>query len=318
MANTKKRSAKSEFWEAHVLAWKRGKLTQSEYCIQNKLSESSFSKWKAKLLPNLRGARKTRKPKNKYYKHSKLSNAQVETLFAAFLCDIPVKDIAKKLAISEASAYKYYDLIRLDLIDGALNYPQLFFGAGMLLTLGAPPDVDKLAKRFRHTNPSIKGRENLIYHAIGNVLVCHSLRKWSIAETYYFWFQGLRMYFLKHYSENHGLVEEDWNFELAIQMQNEVSIMKLTVTAWLDWIRGGDKAAQFSSDVWEAIRDQHDYHTDAQYWFSTMLQDLKWVVERKQSSKRNTYWDFFKPNKADFLEVNERIHKYLQNKENTT
>lgn len=312
MANLRKNSAKSEFWKKHVQEWKKGRLIQSEYCIKNKISEPAFSKWKTKLFPKQIGTRRLKQLKNKYYKNSKLSNQQIENLFVGFLCDVPAKVAAKGSDISEATAYKYYNKIRYDLVNGALNYPLLFFGSGMLLILGAPPDVHELARKFKPISPSIKGREKHIYYALCNVLICHSFRKWTVSEIYYFWFQGLRAYFLKHYAKSHGLNESDWNMAMAVQMQNKISIAKMTVTIWLDWIKEGGNTTPFSEDVWEAIRYQHDYHADAKSWIKPMLHDLKWVVERNNNLKRSTYWDFFKPSKSGILEVNRRIHEYLE------
>ena len=155
----------------------------------------------------------------------------------------------------------------------------------MLLILGAPPDIHKLSRRFRTTNPSIKGRSKKLYYTLCNVLISHSFRKWTVDETYYFWFQGLRLYFLNHYAESEGLSEDDWNMGMAVQMQNTVSIVKMTITTWLDWIKNGGKNTPFSKEVWEAMRDQHEYHADAKSWLKPMLHDLKWVVERNRKLK---------------------------------
>lgn len=313
MANLGK---KSEFWEMHVQAWKKGTDTQSEYCIKNKISQSAFSKWKNKLLPNDAKAHRVKQYKNKYFKNSKLSNGQIEGLFAAFLCDVPAKVAGNKLGISDASAYKYYDKIRNDFIEGALNYPHLFFGSGMLMILGAPPDVHKLTRRFKPINPSTKGREKLLYYALCNVLICHSFRKWTVSETYYFWFQGLRLYFLNHYAEDHGLSEDDWDMGMAVKMQNKVSLIKMTISTWMDWIKDGGGRTPFSKDVWDAMRHQHEYHADGEAWLKSMLHDLKWVVERNNNLRRSTYWDFFKPSSAGIFEVNDRIHDYLKGLDN--
>lgn len=46
MANKKNREI---FWSNHVELWKTSKLTQVEYCRQNKVDEQLFSKWKIRL-----------------------------------------------------------------------------------------------------------------------------------------------------------------------------------------------------------------------------------------------------------------------------
>ena len=48
-----KKTAKHLFWEEHIRSWKKGNLSQAQYCAKYKLSKSAFSKWKTKLHPEI-------------------------------------------------------------------------------------------------------------------------------------------------------------------------------------------------------------------------------------------------------------------------
>jgi len=52
--NPRHRYLKKEvFWQHHIDSWSKTALTQSQYCRENHLAQSDFSKWKKKLRPNI-------------------------------------------------------------------------------------------------------------------------------------------------------------------------------------------------------------------------------------------------------------------------
>jgi hypothetical protein len=49
MANIKKKTSRTPYWQKHISQWSESGLTQAEYCRRNKLSAAAFNWWKRHL-----------------------------------------------------------------------------------------------------------------------------------------------------------------------------------------------------------------------------------------------------------------------------
>lgn len=99
MNEPKSHAVQAEFWKVHIDRWmdKACRLTQSEYCLQQDLSESAFSKWKHRLYPKLRRSKTPTKTAIKWEDTIKYWDGKKET--QAYYCYIQ--------QISEASFSKW-------------------------------------------------------------------------------------------------------------------------------------------------------------------------------------------------------------------
>ncbi len=298
----------AQYWESCIKSWQKGSMSQAEYCNLYRLSESDFSKWKNKLYPELKGHRKRTKQKNRYFESSKLSNEQVEILIRGFLSDKSASELSSRANISIKSCYKYLDHIGWYFGKGATEYPQLFFGAGMLLFFGPPPHIHKYLKENYGGNKKKIGKRKLS-RIIKETIIYHSHYKMSVAESWYFYFYGWLFYYQKVYSKEHGLDPHGWNLHHQKFMQAERSVGQAINELWAHYFTH-DMEEIITKVTWDAIYHDHVCDNSRKYK-NSMFRDLKWVILNHDPLRRNTYWDDFKPSSEELRMVQEKIDGYF-------
>lgn len=324
----KKPHKTSEYWAGHIKAWKRGKMTQAQYCAANGLSKSAFSKWKNKLYPKLKGARKQYKTKSKYYKYTKLSDPQVESLLRSFLRGSPVEAAARKTSISKETVYKFYNDFRLAIVDGALAYPHLFFGAGMLLLLGPPANLDWIRNLvssyfpgFRPTgmfgkirsrtkdNPADTSNLKANIQVLTLVLFWHSFHKWSEEEIFVFRKWGYMLFFQYIYAPEHNLKPNVWSDEIQMKLYREFGGTVVARALWDYWATKRNYDPFLPANSWTLLHSDREFRTplNNKVWFNQMFADFKWLLKKhrigEKRTPRSTYWDEYSPSTKATLEV---------------
>ena len=305
MHNAKKDISKIKFWKNHIDLWCSSSFTQSLYCHKNGLSESVFSKWKKRLHPNLRKNRRY-KLKSKYYKFTKLSDRKLEALMSFFVIGASVKKTAETFKVSEKTIYRMNEYFRAAMLDGALNHPQLFFGAGMLVLFGPPNDIKSCLDIVRYIFPNMVGREwnieiekNIIRNKIRIVqqmLVYYTLFEWTEAETYLFRQLGFKVFYRLMYAKKNNLDESIWSYELYSRLSNEISAPGVARANWEYWAARKNIKSLLLADEWKAIihRDRNITNIDKK-WSHRMLYDLKWILQKQKIKDtrqiRSNYWD---------------------------
>ena len=314
-----KHSNTDQFWKGHIAAWKVGKLSQADYCALHNLSKSSFSKWKSKLHPKLKGARKRYVVKSRYYKFAKLPDEKIELLMRWFLRGIPVKKSAQYFGVSRDSAYKFYNDFRLAVIDGALLYPQLFFGVGPVLTLGPVSDMNYVLRYIGTVFPDVRNREykyskeTILRSKIQifyKTLLFNTFFKWDEGEVFLFRNMGFQIFYAFVYSAHHNLDSQDWNEQRLLQLANEFQLTHIARFNWEHWAEMREGVSFLPENNWKAIYKDREMRLPDDMWLKTMLGDLKWVMRKHKKhdtrNPRSSYWDEFYPNQS-------AIQKALQN-----
>lgn len=306
LKRSKHATRKSGFWEKDVKAWHESNVSQAEYCNLNALSQSAFSKWKKQLHPKL-GRYKERKPKNTYLKFAKITEEQTDILIRGFLSDTPTQDLAAKANISVKTCYKYLRILRKNLIIGAVNYPPLFNGAGMLLFFGPPPHIHKrLVEKYRGKNKKPSKRE--LSNLMKEVLIDHSRYDWTIAETWFFYSYGWAFFYRDIYSKIHGLEGETMTKHHRKFMHAEFTVGQAVTQLWQLYV-ANDMQVFLTEDTWKAIYFGHSQDMSRKHQ-RNLIHDLKWVLSNHDPLRRNTYWDTYKPEQSELDTVKEKLDRY--------
>lgn len=312
-------------------------MTQAQYCAAHGLSKSAFSKWKNKLYPKLKGARKQYKTKSKYYKYTKLSDQQVESLLRSFLRGSPVEVAARKTSISKETVYKFYNDFRLAIVDGALAYPHLFFGAGMLLLLGPPANLDWIKNLvssyfpgFRPTGMfgKIRSRTKANQDDTSNlkaniqvltlVLFWHSFHTWRQEEIFLFRRWGYQLFYHHIYAPAKNLDPLEWSDDRHRQLYGEVHASTAARAIWDFWATKHEYEPLLTKEVWTVIHSDREFRTpiNNKAWFDRMYGDFKWLLKvhriGESAAVRNAYWDEFYPTTQETLDAEQAFQKRFE------
>jgi len=317
-----KNSDKDQFWKDHIATWKAGKLSQADYCKQNNLSKSSFSKWKRKFYPKLKGARKHHVVKSRYYKFAKLPDDKIELLMQWFLIGIGAKKSSQYLGVSRDSVYKFYNDFRLAVIDGALLYPQLFFGVGPILTLGPISDMQYVFNYAKTVFPELRKREYRIskkgivrskIQVVYQLLIFNTLFKWTEGEVFLFRNMGFQFFYAFVYSAHHKLDGSDWNEQRLKQLANEFQLTTVARFNWEHWAGAREMVSFLPENNWIAIYKNRETRVPDSTWMKTMFHDLKWVLRkhkrRDTRNPRSNYWDEFYPTSSTLQNALEKLNE---------
>jgi len=296
MARSMPHNKKERFWRSHIRAWFKSSLSQSLYCTKHGLSQSAFSKWKLKLYPDWKHRNKTYKPKNKYGKHTKLSEAQFETLANHFVWGNTPILTKEQTGLSTKTIYKYFSYFRSCFFIGAFYYPQLFSGAGSVLLLGPSTHHAGIVRHALRKHRGFKSRATKADYYLFRNLYEFCQFHWKEAETYLFMELGSYLYFLHTHAPQHGLDPSIWTLEIRGQMLKGLSVQAMAQKNWETSMRL-KKPFLISKEEWQAIMHERAM-IPVRPWHKAILRDLLWVAKNHPMGvpiavhKRNPYWDF--------------------------
>lgn len=304
-------SSKTKFWEEHIKAWPKSGVSQADYCLKHKISVTAFSKWKLRFYPSWKHKNKIYKPKSKYYKFTKLSDETIEKLMLYFIVGISAKNSAEYSGISVKSVYNYYNDFRLALIDGALLYPQLFFGVGMILTLGPPHSpwkaINHIGRVFsnlkaRSFQSTEKGKLRSKIQIVYLMLLYNSLYQWEEGEIFLSRQTGYEIFYRFIYSKHYQLDSNNWNEEIYLKLLREVTATTVARSNWDYWANKQNHVSVMSEKQWAAIyQNRKNRAISEEGWINPMLHDLKWVMQKHrrkaQQAKLSNYWSEYIPDR---------------------
>lgn len=309
LRRSKQPNRKAKSWEYNIKQWHKVSKTQADYCNLYAISQSTFSKWKNKLHPELKGCREKKKQKNQYVKFAKISSDQVELLIRGFLADTPVTELSHQANVSLRTCYKYLDRIGWYFAKGATEYPALFNGAGMLLFFGPPPHIHQhLLEKYKGKKKKIGKRK--ISKIVKEIIIYHSHYDWSVAEAWFFYVHGWWLFYKEIYSKIHGLEGKPLTDRHRKFMQTEYSVGQVVNRLWEHYFVN-DMEELLTKETWDAVYYEHSFDSSAKYK-QAMFHDLKWIMLNHDPLKRNTYWDSFKPTTQEFNSVRAKIDRYFE------
>lgn len=310
-----------EVWRAHIENWKRSGQTQADYCGLNGLSTASFSKWKKKLNPKLSASNKTYKPKNRYSKNTKLNDAQYEALVDAFFTQNSLHETSAALGISIKTIRRIYEELKTETIDGALQYPHLFCGAGTLLLLCPPPDVTERMVQYRHDFPNQnytyrdehtrEGRLRNNIEFVYRLLISYTGYQWTLAETFVFRELGLKLFYDNSFFPLETKPEQ-WSIELYYQLASDINLITALRANMDIWATEDEMQSPFSDVWWRRVFQNRTRVEFNHKWAAQMAHDLKWCLNHARARgvkrQRNKYWDEYAPSEGDVQDVKRSFH----------
>ena len=334
MKGQKKLVTKEQNWDLHIKAWQKSKLTQARYCQEHGLSQSDFSKWKKKLHPKLKAARPAYKTKSKYYKFTKVADKEIEFVMRCFLNGNPARIASERTGLNQNTIYKIYNDFRLAIIDGALNYPHLFYGGGMVLLLGPPANLDwiksmmnryfpgfkattsqgKIRSRSKSANKDISTLKTNI-QIITLVLFWHSFHEWSEEEIFVFRKWGYMLFYQYIYAPEHNLKPNEWSDDIHRKLYGEYSGTVVARGLWDYWALVRNYEPFLPADTWTMLFSDRKFRTplDNKVWFDRMFSDFKWLLKKHRigddKTYRSTYWDEYYPPTEATLEVEQKLNE---------
>lgn len=297
------------FWQQHIKNWQKSGQTQSDYCGLNKLSASSFSKWKAKLYPKAKAKPKRYQPKSQYSKNTKLSDQDFEALIDAFFAGEALRETSQQTGISTKTISKTYEELQTATIEAALHYPHLFFGAGTLLLLCPPPDVTERmeayqenfsnrAYRYRDESTDAGRFRNNIEFSY-RLLINYCAYSWTMAETLVFREVGLELYYHFTLATEQNIDPKAWSSDLYLALAKEVNLLVAYQGNMNHWATERGMVSFFAEDFWARIFSERAQQPYDNKWCDQMAHDLKWTLKHRilggVAKQRNTYWDEFVP-----------------------
>ena len=334
-------SAKEELWKKRIGEWRKTNLSQAAYCKLNNISISAFSKWKKRLHPKLGAHRIAYQAKSKYYKNSKVSDQKIEALIQCFFLGFSAKVASNRTGINQNTIYKYYNDFRLAFIDGAMTHPQLFSGAGMLLLLGPPHNLEwvktfigehypahkctnskgEIHSRKKNEKDSLKAvqlKQNI--QVISATLVYFCKFKWSMEEVFLYRQLGFQLFYRFVYAPYTKKDPNLWSDELMVELFGKVSNTQVARSNWDYWAMHTSKDnGLIDIRWWLVITKERDFLTPEiqKNWVQRMTADLCWILKQNKIGDpvriRNTYWDeFFPDNSSVIEEKNKLIEKFQE------
>ena len=332
MKRQKNPSAKAQIWDCHIKTWRKSKLTQARYCQEHGLSPSDFSKWKKKLHPALKAVRPAYKTKSKYYKFTKVPDMDIELIMSCFLKGKTARFASEKSGVNLNTIYKFYNDFRLAIIDGALNYPHLFFGGGMVLLLGPPANLDWVKSMMNRYFPGFKptmtsgqirsrtkGATNDVSTLKSNVqlltlvLFWHSFHDWSEEEIFVFRKWGYMLFYQYIYAPEHNLKPNVWSDEIHVKLYREFGGTVVARALWDYWAVKRNHESFLPADSWTMLFSDREFRTplNNKAWFDRMYSDFKWHLKKhrigEKRNPRSAYWDEYYPSTKATIEVEKML-----------
>lgn len=312
-------------WRQHIENWRKSSQSQADYCGLNNLSASNFSKWKSKLYPKLKGKTKRYQPKSQYSKNTKLSDQEFGTLIHSFFAGDPLRETTQKTGISTKTISKTYEELQAATVEGALQYPHLFCGAGTLLLLCPPPDVEERMlkyqddfphRTYRYRDESTEaGRLRNNIEFVYRLLVNYTSYAWSMAETLVFREIGLELYYHFILAPEQNIEPESWSSELYLQLAKDVNLLIALHGNMNHWAMQRGMNSFFAEDFWARVFEGRTPHSYDEKWCSQMAHDLKWTLRHKilggTAKQRNTYWDEFAPTVEEIDSVKRNLKTHI-------
>lgn len=313
------KSEKAAFWHQHIHTWKNSGLSQAEYCSVNNLSTSNFSKWKKKIAPTAKP--KHYRPKSKYSKYTKLTDAEFELLMLSFFEGEEIQATEERTGISAKTISNLYRDLQDQVVSNALIYPHLFFHAGTLLLLGPPPDsqkrLDFYKEEFEHRKNQVRSNEDPKGQLRNNIelsfrlLVNYMSYEWSLAECFVFREVGMQLYYAFIYAEEHGTDPIAWDVSLYKKLVIETNLVNVFVANINYWATVRNGTSYFEEENWDSIfRDRNRRKID-KAWAQSLAHDLQWALKHSpmkgKKKRRNAYWDEFRPDDTAIEEVKAKL-----------
>lgn len=336
MTGEKSAPPTADFWEKHIRAWQQSQLTQRQYCSEQKISATAFSKWKKKLHPNLKAGKKKYKTRSKYYKFTKVSDSDIELLMQCFLQGKAARTAAEASGINQNSVYKFYNDFRMAIVDGALLYPHLFYGAGMLLLLGPPPDLRRIRELFRvhfpgytptsktglvrsRTHQDAKDSPNMKTNiqVLTLVLFYNAFHVWQEEEIFVFRKWGYVLFYHYIYAPEYGLNLNAWNYEIHVKLLKEYHATTVARALWDYWANVRKHESYIKAEVWSVLYSDREVRLPSRdkEWLERMFGDFKWLLKKHRIGDkkmlRSNYWDEYAPPRKDCLETEQKLNDQL-------
>ncbi|WP_344799451.1 IS66 family insertion sequence element accessory protein TnpA [Litoribacillus peritrichatus] len=308
-------SKTEKYWRFEVDNWikdarrsKKDRLSfssQSYYCLTAACSESSFSRWKNKFYPELKNKRQKRN-ENFDMRLNRLSKKSFKALVSGFVDQESPKQIALNMGISLKTCYKYLKIVESKFVLGAIEYPALFNGAGILLFFGPPPNIhESLLENYkkRGRKPSKKTFSKILKNSI----LYNSLYDWTSDEIWFFYMHGWMLFFERIYKKENG-VEGGFSEKHRRYIRAENHESDLIGKLWDDYIQSGFDEL-LTVETWHATYHTHK-HKNLELHRRQMIFDLSWVLKNQHPIKRSIYWDenFPKPCENVMTVVSDRIN----------
>jgi len=303
------KNKKPVFWEREINHWLKTNHSQADYCTQLDESEAAFSRWKTRFHPDLKYRRNRTKQKNRYLKYSKISNDKTDILINCFIHRQSAKDAAGLAKISVKTANRYYRMLKIKFVTAASDYPELFYGAGMLLLLGPPPYVLVSLKKKCDSRNEKTVRQELGECAF-EMIFLHSHLRLSNAEAWWFLHYGMNRYYYLIYSNEHGLDPQVLNENEYSTMARNKPIGDAAKELWYYYLEKNHEEYDALIALWRAIYYQREYDISDNY-YKTMIHDLKWALMHCRPGKKKDYWDEYMPSKEEMLEVEREINERI-------
>jgi len=301
------KSVKLKFWENEINHWLNTNHSQADYCTLLDESEGTFSKWKNKLHPSLKYNRNRTKQKNKYIKYSKISREKTDILIDCFIHRKPASDAANLAKVSTKTSSRYYRLFKIKLISGATNYPDLFYGAGMLLLLGPLPHIQETLMKVYELNNKEKTQKNLYEYTVETILIIAHL-KLSSAEARWFHFMGMQRYYYLIYSKKSSIGSQDINYENFSDMIKNTSISGVMQELWWHYLEHYEEESHVLDGLWTLVFYKREYDTSDDY-YKMMRYDFKWALLHSRPGKRKDYWDDYIPSVEEIRDIDRKMEK---------
>ncbi len=289
---TKKVSSKETLWKQHIQDWKKSTLSQTDYCAKHKLSKTAFSKWKQKLYPNLKHKHKPRAQKSKYGKNLKLSDEKIENLAECFLNHYAASEAAIMLEISVNTANRYFVLFREALMFGALMYPELFSGAGVIIRLGISPISKNIELMFQRDERGFVDNERKDLILQTETIMHYSKFMWNKEEIQLYHALSIFSYFENVYCAEQSITPTFETF--TEEAQKEITL--LPRYNFMDKMWKTSQSNGFFQDDWYWCAFFHTRELyNPLFWLKEMHKDLLWIIQKHSIEltikKKNKYFD---------------------------